>query len=47
MCLMNNLFSKYLDNFVVFFIDDILIYSKSKEEHEDRVRMVLQVLRKH
>ena len=35
MCLMNNVLHKYLDNFVVFFIDDILIYSKTKEEHEE------------
>ena len=34
MCLMNNVLHKYLDKFVVFFIDDILIYSNTKEEHE-------------
>ena len=43
MCLMNNVFHKYLDKFVVVFIDDILIYSKSKEEHEENLKIVLQV----
>ena len=33
--------------FVVFFIDDILIYSKSKEEHEEHLKIVLQVLREN
>ena len=47
MCMMNNLFSKYLDKFVLVFIDDILVYSKNKEEHEEHLRIVLQVLREH
>ena len=47
MCLMNNVLHKYLDKFVVVFIDDILIYSKSKEEHEEHLKIVLQVLREH
>jgi hypothetical protein len=47
MCLMNNILSKYLDKFVLVFIDDILIYSKTKEEHEEHLRLVLQVLREH
>ena len=34
MCLMNNVMHKYIDKFVVLFIDDILIYSKSEEEHK-------------
>jgi hypothetical protein len=47
MCLMNSIFSKYLDKFVVVFIDDILVYSKMEEEHEEHLRIVLQTLRKH
>jgi hypothetical protein len=46
MCLMNNIFSQYLDKFVVVFIDDILVYSKKKEEHDEHLRIVLQTLRK-
>ena len=45
MCLMNNILSKYLDKFVVVFIDDILIYSKNKQEHEEHLKIILQVLR--
>ena len=47
MCMMNNIFSKYLDKFVQVFIDDILVYSKNKEEHKEHLRIVLQVLREH
>ena len=47
MCLMNNIFSQYLDKFKVVFIDDILVYSKMEEEHEEHLRIVLQMLRKH
>jgi hypothetical protein len=47
MNLMNSVFMDYLDKFVVVFIDDILIYSQSEEEHEDHLRMVLQRLREH
>jgi hypothetical protein len=47
MCLMNNVLSKFLDKFVLVFIDDILIYSKNREEHEEYLRLVLQVLREH
>jgi hypothetical protein len=47
MNLMNSVFMDYLDKFVVVFIDDILVYSQSKEEHADHLRMVLQRLREH
>ena len=47
MCLMNNVMHKYLDKFVVIFIDEILIYSKSEEEHAEHLKIVLQELREH
>jgi hypothetical protein len=47
MCLMNGVFREYLDKFVIVFLDDILVYSKSEEEHENHLEMVLQVLREH
>ena len=47
MYLMNSVFMPELDKFVVVFIDDILIYSKSKEEHVEHLRIVLQRLRAH
>jgi hypothetical protein len=47
MCLMNGIFMNYFDKLVIVFLDDILIYSKSKEEHEHHLRLVLQVLREH
>ena len=47
MDLMHRVFQPYLDQFVVVFIDNILNYSKSKEEHEDHLRIVLQALREH
>nr|GFB82494.1 putative reverse transcriptase domain-containing protein [Tanacetum cinerariifolium] len=43
--LMNQIFHEFLDKFVIVFIDDILVFSKSKEEHEDHLRTVLQTLR--
>ena len=46
MDLMNRIFKKYLDKCVIVFIDDILIYSKTKEEHVEHIRMVLEILRK-
>ena len=45
MDLMNRVFHEYLDRFAIVFIDDILVYSKSQEEHEEHLRMVLQILR--
>ena len=45
MHLMNMVFMDYLDVFVVIFIDDILIFSKTEEEHEEHLRLVLQRLR--
>ena len=47
MDLMHRVFKPYLDQFVVIFIDDILIYSKSKEDHERHLRLVLQTLKEH
>ena len=43
--LMNHVFTLYLDQFVMVFIDDILIYSKTKEKHTEHLRIVLQTLR--
>jgi hypothetical protein len=45
MCLMNKVFMEYLDRFVVVFIDDILVFSKTMEEHEEHLRLVLEKLR--
>jgi hypothetical protein len=47
MCLMNGVFREYLDKFVIVFLDGILVHSNSKEEHENHLRMVLQVLIEH
>ena len=45
MDLMNRVFKQYLDLFVIVFIDDILIYSRSEEEHASNLRIVLQTLK--
>ncbi|KAL4011458.1 hypothetical protein IC575_028517 [Cucumis melo] len=45
MDLMNKVFREFLDTFVIVFIEDILIYSKTEAEHEEHLRMVLQTLR--
>ena len=45
MDLMNRVFQPYLDRFVIVFIDDILLYSGSSEEHSEHLRIVLHTLR--
>ena len=47
MDLMHKVFQPYLDRFIVVFMDEILIYSKSEEDHEGHLRIVLQTLREH
>ena len=47
MDLMNRVFRPFLDRFVIVFIDDILVYSKSEDEHAKKLRFVLQTLRDH
>jgi hypothetical protein len=47
MYLMNSVFMPELDKFVVVFIDDILVYSKSEEEHAEHLKVVLTRLRDH
>nr|GFC15000.1 putative reverse transcriptase domain-containing protein [Tanacetum cinerariifolium] len=46
MYLMNRVYRPYLDKFVIIFIDDILIYSKTQEEHVEHLRLVLELLKK-
>ncbi|GJT40641.1 putative reverse transcriptase domain-containing protein [Tanacetum coccineum] len=46
MDLMNRVCKPYLDKFVIFFIDDILIYLKNKQEHEKHLKLILELLRK-
>ena len=45
MDLMNGVFKPYLDSFVIVYNNDLLIYSRSKEEHEDHLRIVLGILK--
>jgi hypothetical protein len=47
MYLMNKTFMEYLDKFIIVFIDDILIFSKMMEEHEEHLRLVLEKLRSY
>jgi hypothetical protein len=47
MYLMNKVFMQYLDKFVVVFIDDILIFSKNEEGHDEHIHMILQKLREN
>ena len=47
MDLMNWVFRPFLDRFVIVFIEDIIVYSRSEEEHAMHLRLVLQTLREH
>ena len=47
MCLMSSVFSNYLDKFVLVFLDDILVCCKNEEEHEEHLRLTLQVIKEH
>jgi hypothetical protein len=47
MYLMNKVFMEYLDKFIMVFIDDILVYSRSEEEHEEHLRLALQKFREN
>jgi hypothetical protein len=47
MYLMNKVFVEYLDKFVMVFIDDVLVYSRSEEEHEEHLRLALQKLQEY
>jgi hypothetical protein len=46
-CLMNSVFAPYIKKFVLVFMDDILIYSWSLQEHVQHLRVVLQTLMSH
>ncbi|GJX20720.1 putative reverse transcriptase domain-containing protein, partial [Tanacetum coccineum] len=46
MDLMNRVCKPYLDKFVIVFIDDILIYSRNKQEHEEHLKLILELLKK-
>ena len=46
MQLMNKIFIDFLDKFVVVFIDDILIYSNTRDEHAEHLRIILETLRR-
>jgi hypothetical protein len=45
--IMNSMLHRLLDNFMVVFIDNILVYSKTEEEHERHLRLVLETWRKN
>jgi hypothetical protein len=47
MYMMNKVFMEYLDKFIMMFIHDILVYSRSEEEHEGHLHLVLQKLQDH
>ena len=44
---MNRMLHEFLDDFVVVFLDDILIYSKTKADHDQHLRLILGALRKN
>ena len=44
---MNNVIGEYIDNFVLVYFDDILVFSTTEYEHEHRLRLVFQELREH
>ena len=44
---MNRVFREYLDQFVIVFIDDVLVYSRSEEQHAVHLRLALETLRRH
>lgn len=44
---MNNILYHYLHNILQVFTDDILVYSKNEEEHQEHFRLVLNILREH
>ncbi|KAI3808111.1 hypothetical protein L1987_24054 [Smallanthus sonchifolius] len=46
MDLMNRVCKPYLDQFIIVFIDDILVYSKNKEEHEEHLRLIFELLKR-
>ena len=47
MFLMNDVFREYLDDFILVFLDDIFVYSKNGEQHEQHLRKTLEKLREH
>ena len=47
MCLLNSVLRPYLDKFVIVFVDDILVYSKSEEQHTKHLTTMLSLLREH
>ncbi|RYA37947.1 reverse transcriptase family protein, partial [Enterobacter cloacae complex sp. GF14B] len=47
MCLMNNIFHPYLDDFILVFLDDIFVYSKNEEDHALHLKKTFEVLREH
>ena len=47
MDLMNRVFKDFFDTFVIVFVDDILVYSKTKAEHEEHLRKILETFRSH